>query len=156
MQKKSNLKRKPVRPLAAGNLRQVLLPRSGGQAQIGIDCQRGADAALPILKNLGYPEMKFMLADFETKVDIARTQTAKLIDEGAQIIVGAFDSGATMAAAQVCEQRNIPLVVNIAAVPKLTGMGLQWVFRNFPHGPMIVKDAFYQPEGSVQHDRSHA
>ncbi|MBT4940031.1 MAG: ABC transporter substrate-binding protein, partial [Rhodospirillaceae bacterium] len=87
-------------PLKVG----VLLPRSGGQAQIGIDCQRGADAALPILKNLGYPEMKFMLADFETKVDIARTQTAKLIDEGAQIIVGAFDSGATMAAAQVCEQ----------------------------------------------------
>ena len=120
----------------------VLLPRSGGQAQIGIDCQRGADAALPILKELGYPEMKFMLGDFETKVDIARTQTAKLIDEGANLIVGCFDSGATMAAAQVCEQRNIPLVVNIAAVPKLTSIGLKWVFRNFPHGPMIVKDAF--------------
>ena len=125
-------------PLKVG----VLLPRSGGQAQIGIDCQRGADAALPILKDLGYPELKFMLADFETKVDVARTQTAKLIDEGAHLVVGAFDSGATMAAAQVCEQRNIPLVVNIAAVPKLTGMGLKWVFRNFPHGPMIVKDAF--------------
>lgn len=83
-----------------------------------------------------------MLGDTETKVDIARAQAEKLINDGAKLIIGAFDSGQTMAIAQVCEQKNIPLVVNIAAVPKLTEIGLKWVFRNFPTGPMIVRDAF--------------
>ncbi len=120
----------------------VLLPRSGPQAQIGIECQYGADIALPILKSEGYPDLEFMLGDTETKVDVARAQCEKLIDAGAQAIIGCFDSGQTMAAAQVCEQKNIPLIVNIAAVPKLTELGYKWVFRNFPTGPMIVGDAF--------------
>jgi len=120
----------------------ILLPRSGAQAQIGIDCQRGADLAPAILHDLGYPGFRFMLGDTETKVDVARAQAEKLINNGANVIIGAFDSGQTMAIAQVCEQKNIPLVVNIAAVPKLTKIGLKWVFRNFPTGPMIVRDAF--------------
>jgi len=129
---------KSAAPLKLG----ILLPRSGVQAKIGIDCQRGADLALPILKERGYSDIEFMLGDTETKVDIARAQAEKLINDGAQAIIGCFDSGQTMAAAQVCEQKNIPLIVNIAAVPKLTEQGYQWVFRNFPTGPMIVKDAF--------------
>ncbi len=120
----------------------VLLPRSGPQAQIGIDCQRGADIAAEVLKAEGYPDMEFVLGDTETKVDVARAQAEKLIDGGANVIVGCFDSGQTMAAAQVCEQKNVPLVVNIAAVTKLTELGYKWVFRNFPTGPMIVRDAF--------------
>ncbi len=120
----------------------ILLPRSGPQAQFGIDCQRGADVAPEVLGSLGYPEMEYMLGDTETKVDVARAQAEKLIDAGAHVIVGCFDSGQTMAAAQVCEQKNIPLVVNIAAVTKLTELGYKWVFRNFPTGPMIVGDAF--------------
>ena len=128
----------------------ILLPRSGPQGQIGIDCQRGADVGLPLLKSKGYPDIEFMLADTETKVDVARTQAEKLINGGAQLIIGCFDSGATMAAAQVTEQKNIPLVVNIAAVPKLTEQGYQWVFRNFPTGPMIVKDAFFNQKALFQ------
>ena len=129
--------------LAASALKVgVLLPRSGPQAQTGIECQYGADLALPILKGEGYPDIEFMLGDTETKVDVARAQCEKLIDAGTQAIIGCFDSGQTMAAAQVCEQKNIPLIVNIAAVPKLTELGYKWVFRNFPTGPMIVGDAF--------------
>ena len=128
----------------------ILLPRSGPQGQIGIDCQRGADVGLPLLKSKGYPDIEFMLGDTETKVDVARTRAEKLINDGAQLIIGCFDSGATMAAAQVTEQKNIPLVVNIAAVPKLTEQGYKWVFRNFPTGPMIVKDAFFNQKALFQ------
>lgn len=129
--------------LAASSLKVgVLLPRSGVQAGLGIDCQRGADVALPILKEKGYPDIEYMLADTETKVDVARAQAEKLINSGANVIVGCFDSGGTIAAAQVCEQKEVPLVVNIAAANKLTEQGFKYVFRNFPTGPMIVKDAF--------------
>ncbi|HUT48800.1 MAG TPA: ABC transporter substrate-binding protein [Alphaproteobacteria bacterium] len=129
--------------LAASKLKVgILLPRSGPQGQIGADCLRGVEVGVPLLRAKGFPELELMHADTETKVDVARSQAAKLISSGAQLIIGCFDSGATMAAAQVCEQNNIPLVVNIAAVPKLTELGYKWVFRNFPTGPMIVKDAF--------------
>jgi branched-chain amino acid transport system substrate-binding protein len=120
----------------------VLLPRSGLQAQIGIDCQRAADLAPALLKSKGFGDMELVLGDTETNPQIARAQAEKLIDQGIHVLTGCFDSGQTLAAAQVCEQKGIPFVVNIAAVPSLTEQGFKTVFRNFPTGPMIATDAF--------------
>src|ERR1051325_4183350 len=63
----------------------VLLPKSGFQASIGQDCQRGADLAGPILKSLGYPDLQLMNAATETSVDVARARAEKLIADGAQL-----------------------------------------------------------------------
>lgn len=120
----------------------VLLPRSGFQAGIGQDCQRGVEIASAVLKQMGMPELEIMNGDTETKVDVARTTAEKLIADGAQLLVGAFDSGQTTAIAQVAEQKGIPLVINIAASPAITEQGYKFVFRNFPTGPMILRDAF--------------
>src|SRR6185295_20004278 len=120
----------------------VLLPRSGAQAGIGQDCYRGVELANPIFKSIGLPELEIMTADTETNVEVARSRTEKLIGEGAQLLVGAFDSGQTSAIAQVAEQKGIPLVINIAAAPPITEQGYKFVFRNFPTGPMILRDAF--------------
>jgi len=128
---------------AAGPLKVgVLLPRSGYQAGIGQDCQRGVDIAAGILKDLGYPELQIINADTETNVDVARSRAEKLIGEGAQLLVGAFDSGQSSAIAQVAEQKGIPFVINIAAAPPITEQGYKFVFRNFPTAPMILRDAF--------------
>jgi branched-chain amino acid transport system substrate-binding protein len=120
----------------------VLLPRSGYQAGIGQDCQRGVEIAGGILKELGYPSLQIMNADTETNVDIARSQAEKLINEGAQLLVGAFDSGQSTAIAQVAEQKGIPYVINIAAAPQITEQGYKFVFRNFHTAPMILGGAF--------------
>lgn len=120
----------------------VLLPRSGVQAGIGQDCQRGVDIAPAILKDLGLPPLQIMNADTETKVEVARANAEKLIGEGAQILVGAFDSGQSTAIAQVAEQKGIPYVINIAAAPQITEQGYKFVFRNFPTAGMILSDAF--------------
>jgi branched-chain amino acid transport system substrate-binding protein len=120
----------------------VLLPRSGVQAGIGQDCQRGVDVAPGILKDLGLPSLQIMNGDTESNPQIARAQAEKLINEGAQLLVGAFDSGQTTTIAQVAEQRGIPLVINIAAAPPITEQGYKFVFRNFPTAPMILGDAF--------------
>jgi branched-chain amino acid transport system substrate-binding protein len=120
----------------------VLLPRSGVQAGIGQDCQRGVDIATGILKDMGLPPLQIMNADTETNVDVARARAEKLIGEGAQILVGAFDSGQSTAIAQVAEQKGIPYVINIAAAPPITEQGYKFVFRNFPTAPMILRDAF--------------
>ena len=125
-------------PLKVG----VLLPRSGAQAGIGQDCYRAVEIAPGLLKDLGLPALQIMSADTETNVDTSRSQAEKLIAEGAQLLVGAFDSGQSSAIAQVAEQKGIPFVINIAAAPPITEQGYKFVFRNFPTAPMILGDAF--------------
>jgi branched-chain amino acid transport system substrate-binding protein len=120
----------------------VLLPRSGAQAGIGQDCQRGVEIAPPIFKELGLPELAIMNADTETSVEVARARAEKLINDGAQLLVGAFDSGQSTAIAQVAEQKGIPFVINIAAAPQITEQGYKFVFRNFPTAGMLLSDAF--------------
>jgi branched-chain amino acid transport system substrate-binding protein len=125
-------------PLKVG----VLLPRSGFEAGIGQDCQRGVAIAPAILKSIGLPELQVMDGDTESSVETARARAAKMVSDGAQCLVGAFDSGQTLAIAQVAEQNGVPLIVNIAAAPQLTEQGYKFVFRNFPTAAMILGDAF--------------
>jgi len=120
----------------------VILPRSGYLAGIGQDCQRGVDIAGGILKDLGLPALQIINGDTESSVDVARSRAEKLIADGAQMLVGAFDSGQSTAIAQVAEQKGIPFIINIAAAPPITEQGYKFVFRNFPTAPMILTDAF--------------
>ena len=120
----------------------VLLPRSGIQAGIGQDCHRGVEIAGDILKGLGLPPLEIMNGDTESSPDVARARAERLINEGAQLLVGAFNSGQSTAIAQVAEQKGIPFVINIAAAPPITEQGYKFVFRNFPTAPMILSDAF--------------
>jgi branched-chain amino acid transport system substrate-binding protein len=130
--------RAEMAPLKVG----VLLPRSGFEAGIGQDCQRGVDVAPEILKSLGLPALAITDGDTESNVDNARARAEKLINDGAQLLVGAFDSGQSSAIAQVAEQKGIPFVINIAAAPDITEQGYKFVFRNFPTAGMILSDAF--------------
>src|SRR5439155_14392894 len=133
-----SLLRAQAGPLKVG----VLLPRSGAQAGIGQDCQRGVEIAPAIFKEIGMPDLSIVNADTETNVEVARARAEKLINDGAQLLVGAFDSGQSAAIAQVAEQKAIPFVINIAAAPAITEQGYKFVFRNFPTAPMILGDAF--------------
>jgi branched-chain amino acid transport system substrate-binding protein len=119
----------------------VLLPLSGVQAFIGQSCKRGADIAPDVLGALGYKvPLKLMHADTETNVDVARSRAEKLINDGAHVLVGPFDSGAAAAIAQVAEQKGVPFVINIAAAPQITEQGYKYVFRNFPTAPDLVRN----------------
>jgi branched-chain amino acid transport system substrate-binding protein len=118
----------------------VLLPRSGFQGLIGQSCQKGADLAPGVIKEMLGVDIELMNADTETNVDTARTRAERLIQEGANVLVGAFDSGQSAAIAQVAEQRGVPYIVNIAAAPQITEQGYKFVFRNFQTAPDIVRE----------------
>ena len=115
----------------------VLLPRSGFFAQAGQSCHRGALASVKVLADLGY-KVELTHIDTETNSDVARTQAEKAINDGCGALVGAFESGQTLTIAQVCEQRKVPLVINVAAAPNITQQGYQYLVRNFPTGGMLV------------------
>jgi branched-chain amino acid transport system substrate-binding protein len=118
----------------------VLLPRSGVQGFIGQSCQKGADLAPGVLKSMFGVDIELMNADTETNVDTARTRAERLIQEGAHVLVGPFDSGAASAIAQVAEQRSVPFVINIAAAPQITEQGYKFVFRNFPTAVDLIRN----------------
>ena len=118
----------------------VLLPRSGVLAQLGQSCQRGADIAPEVLKEMYGVDLELMSVDFESNVDQARSRAEKLINDGAQVLVGPFDSGAAAAIAQVAEQRKVPFVINVAAAPQITQQGYKYTFRNFPTGMDLIRN----------------
>src|SRR5688572_24531182 len=118
----------------------VILPRSGYLGFIGQSCQKGADLAPGVIKEMLGVDLELMNADFESNVDTARTRAERLIQEGANVLVGPFDSGAAAAIAQVAEQRGVPFVINIAAAPQITEQGYKYVFRNFQTAIDIVRN----------------
>src|SRR3954471_19945689 len=118
----------------------VILPRSGYLGFIGQSCQKGADLAPGVIKEMLGVDIELMNADFESNVDTARTRAERLIQDGAHVLVGPFDSGAAAAIAQVAEQRGVPLIINIAAAPQITEQGYRFVFRNFQTAGDIVRN----------------
>ena len=118
----------------------IILPRSGYLGFIGQSCQKGADLAPGVIKQMLGVDLELMNADFESNVDTARTRAERLIQEGANVLVGPFDSGAASAIAQVAEQRGVPFVINIAAAPLITEQGYKFVFRNFQTAGDIVRN----------------
>ena len=126
----------------------MLLPRSGFFAQAGQSCHRGALAAPKVLADLGY-KVELMHIDVESNADTARTRAERAINDGANCLVGAFDSGLTLAIAQVAEQRQVPLVINVAAAPQITEQGYKYVFRNFPTAVTILTDDTLTPGDAV-------
>jgi branched-chain amino acid transport system substrate-binding protein len=118
----------------------VVLPKSGVQGFIGQSCQKGADLAPGVIKEMLGVDVEIVSADNESNVDTSRTRAERLIQEGAHVLVGAFDSGQTAAMAQVAEQRGIPHIINIAAAPQITEQGYKFVFRNFQTAPDIVRE----------------
>lgn len=118
----------------------VILPKSGVLAQLGQSCQRGADIAPGVLRDMYGVDLELMNVDFESNVNHARSRAEKLIDEGAQLLVGPFDSGAASAIAQVAEQRKVPFVINVAAASPITEQGYKFTFRNFPTSVDLIRN----------------
>ncbi|SLN10511.1 ABC transporter substrate-binding protein [Oceanibacterium hippocampi] len=114
-----------------------LAPLTGFFAREGQNCKRGFDIAPALLSDMGHT-VEIMMADTESNPDKARTAAEKLVNEGAQVLIGTFVSGETAAVAQVAEQRGIPHIINVAAAPQITEQGYKYVFRNFTTGPMLV------------------
>ena len=88
-----------------------------------------------------------------SNVDTARERAEKLVSDGAQLLIGAFDSGQTTAVAQVAEQKGIPLVINVGSAPEITEQGYKFVVRNFPTVPMLLNDELRRTNGRFRYCR---
>src|SRR5262250_1118060 len=123
-------------------------PVTGPLAEPGQACRLGAQMAAEAVnaaggvKSLGGARLELILGDTQTKPDVGRTEAERVINQGAQVLMGSFDSGSTQAMVPVAQQRRIPFLVDIAAADPITAnvakavkegqQKVQYVYRNFP------------------------
>src|SRR5574341_1217919 len=92
---------------------------TGPLAEPGQACRTGAQMAADAInaaggiKSLGGAKLELLLGDTQTKPDVARTEAERVINQGAQVLVGTFDSGNTAAIVPVAQQRRVPFLVDI-------------------------------------------
>jgi branched-chain amino acid transport system substrate-binding protein len=113
-------------------------PVTGVISDIGISMRRANQLAVDDInarggiKSMGGAKLKLLLADTEAKEEVARSEAERVIKEGAACIVGPFLSGNAMAIATLCEQRQVPFVMDVAAADDITRKGFKHTFRVFP------------------------
>ena len=128
----------------------VVHPVTGPLAEPGQACRLGATMAAEAvnaaggIKSMGGAKLELIFGDTQTKPDVGRTEAERVINQGAQILMGSFDSGSTAAMVPVVQQRRVPFLVDIAAADPITAnvakavkegqQKVQYVYRNFPTG----------------------
>src|SRR5262245_61105828 len=135
----------------------VVHPVTGPLAEPGQACRVGAQMAADAvnaaggIKALGGTRLELLLGDTTTKPEVGRTEAERVISQGAQMLLGSFDSGSTAAMVPVAQQRHVPFLVDIAAADPITAnvarsvkegqQKVQYVYRNFPTGSSFGRKA---------------
>ncbi|MDP2703001.1 MAG: ABC transporter substrate-binding protein [Candidatus Rokubacteria bacterium] len=135
----------------------VVHPVTGPLAEPGQASRLGAQMAADAInagggiKALGGMKLDLLVGDTQTKPDVGRTEAERVINQGAQMLMGSFDSGSTAAMVPVAQQRRVPFLVDIAAADPITAnvakavkegqQKVQYVYRNFPTGSSFGRKA---------------
>src|SRR5437773_4070453 len=135
----------------------VIHPVTGPLAEPGQACRLGAQLATDAInaaggiKSLGGMKLELLLGDTQTKPDLGRLEAERVVNQGARMLMGSFDSGSTNAMVSVAQQRRVPFLIDIAAADPITAnvarsvkdgqQKVQYVYRNFPTGSSFGKRA---------------
>jgi branched-chain amino acid transport system substrate-binding protein len=147
----------PLRAQAPAIKIGVIHPVTGPLAEPGQACRLGAQMAADAIngaggiKALGGARLELLVGDTQTKPDVGRTEAERVVNQGAQLLMGSFDSGSTAAMVPVAQQRRVPFLVDIAAADPITAnvakavkdgqQKVQYVYRNFPTGSSFGRKA---------------
>jgi branched-chain amino acid transport system substrate-binding protein len=148
---------RPLRAQARTIKVGVVSPITGAMAEVGGDCRLGAQLAAEAInaaggiKSMGGALLELLLADSETKVEVARSEADRLIAAGAQVLTGAFHSAHIAAISSLAQQRRVPYVIDITSADSITAniaksvregqQKVQYVYRNFPSAVTFGKNA---------------
>jgi branched-chain amino acid transport system substrate-binding protein len=135
----------------------VLHTVTGPLAEPGQACRLGAQLAAETvnrgggIKALGGAKLELLLGDTQSRPEVARQEGERLVNAGAQVLMGAFSSGDTNAVVPVAQQRRVPFLVDISAADPITAnvaksvkegqQKVQYVYRIFPTGTMFGERA---------------
>jgi branched-chain amino acid transport system substrate-binding protein len=84
------------------------------------------------IKSLGGAKIRYIVADTESKPEVAGSQTEKVISQGAIAITGTNQSAATIVTTQISEREQVPFVCATDVDPLITSRGFKYTFRTSP------------------------
>ena len=84
------------------------------------------------IKSMGGAKIKYIVADTESKPEVAGSQTEKVVQRGAVAITGTNQSAATIVATQIAEREGVPFVCATDVDPLITSRGFKYTFRTSP------------------------
>ncbi len=112
-------------------------PATGPLSVIGVGQRRGNQLAVDYInakggiKSMGGAKLELLLGDSESKPEVGRSEADRLIKDGAAVMTGPFQSGVALAISTLCEQRQVPFIMDVAALDKITDKGKKFTFRVF-------------------------
>jgi branched-chain amino acid transport system substrate-binding protein len=125
-------------------------PVTGPLAEPGQACRLGAQLAVEAVnaaggvKGKGGLQLELIVGDTQSKPENGRVEAERVVNQGAQMLMGSFDSGSTAAMVSVAQQKRVPFLIDIAAADPITAniakavkegqQKVQYVYRNFPTG----------------------
>ncbi|PYN16082.1 MAG: hypothetical protein DME05_09530 [Candidatus Rokuibacteriota bacterium] len=135
----------------------VVHPVTGPLAEPGQACRLGAQMAADAInaaggiKSKGGLKLELIVGDTQTKPENGRVEAERVVNQGAQMLMGSFDSGSTSAMVSVAQQKRMPFLIDIAAADPITAnvaksvkggeQKVQYVYRNFPTGSSFGRKA---------------
>src|SRR5262249_15907126 len=135
----------------------VISPVTGALAEVGQDCRLGAQMAAEAInaaggiKSQGGARLELLLADSQTKPDVARAEADRLLSSGAQVLTGGFPSAHVAGIAPLAQQRRVPYIIDISAADAITAnvaksvregqQKVQFVYRIFPGSTTFGRNA---------------
>jgi branched-chain amino acid transport system substrate-binding protein len=130
---------------------------TGALAEVGQDCRLGAQLAAEAvnaaggIKSQGGAKLELLLADSQTKPDVAWAEADRLISGGAQLLTGGFHSAHVASIAPLAQQRRVPYIIDITAADAITAnvaksvregqQKVQYVYRIFPGSATFGRNA---------------
>lgn len=125
----------------------VVIPLSGLTSQVGEKVKAGyllAEQEINQAGGINGEPLQFVFADHQGKPDIGAREAERLIEQEKVVaLTGSYESGVTLAVAQVAERRRIPYLVPYSASNRITESGLKYTFRTRPPSRLWV-DAMYK------------
>jgi branched-chain amino acid transport system substrate-binding protein len=157
----------PATPPLTGQVLKVglVVPLTGPNAPFGLQAKLGAEWAADEINAEGGilgAFVQVLVEDTGGDPKVAVTATEKLITvDRCQVIRAAFQSAAVLAAMEVTEKYEVPMLTIGASVDEITGKGYKYIFRVGPNSSMIAPEVinfvarYYKPKTIViMHENS--
>jgi branched-chain amino acid transport system substrate-binding protein len=125
----------------------VIIPLSGLTSQVGEKVKAAYQLAEQEINQAGGVNgepIQFVFADHQGRPDVGAREAERLVEQEKVVALsGSYESGVTLAVAQVAERRKIPYIVPYSAANRITESGLKYTFRTRPPSRLWV-DAMYK------------
>lgn len=114
----------------------IVLPLTGSMAKFGEIEKQSFEMALEEINAAGGingKKLELLIEDTTGRPDVGRSVAEKLITKDKVVMIGGgYSSSVTYAAAGVCQQNQMPFMVNTGSADKITSSGWDYVYRLNP------------------------